>query len=479
MTDICVIYDSKDKTVTRKLVSLLRNQWNVWWAEGNISNGDWEQQVRDNISQAKALVPVLSCHTEKNHIFRDELKWAKKCNREIFPFVINETEMPFGFGGFNRTDAFNWEGKVNHSGFQELIKKIGVRINRTVDSPKRLSYIDLGEKNLQLPCFAFSLSSHETQISPKDGLKLLHLFEPSAGLVSSYDVWNDHKNDTQLFSITEKIKQSKCVLFLDSGNYEAARKNNHYSKGKNPSGWHRDNFRKIASKLKPDISFSFDKWSLKGEINNVINRIVRNYKADTRAIEDLNFPVCPIVHLPEKLKGKSIAECASKIILEVVKEIDPVMIAIPERELGDGLIERVRTVLTIRKELDSLHKYYPLHLLGTGNPFTIIALAAAGADSFDGLEWCRTVVDYDRWTLFHFQHFDFFKEIYKSRLKLETQKIIENNKATYAAKVTIYNLDFFNDLTKNMQNMVHSGNVEFLLNQIPIIGDKIFKEISK
>ncbi|MBW1702383.1 MAG: toll/interleukin-1 receptor domain-containing protein [Deltaproteobacteria bacterium] len=93
MADICVIYDSKDKKVTSRLVSLLRNQWEVWWAEDDIPQGDWEQQVREQISQANAVVPVLSFHTEKNDVFKDELEWAKKCDRLIFPFFISKAEV--------------------------------------------------------------------------------------------------------------------------------------------------------------------------------------------------------------------------------------------------------------------------------------------------------------------------------------------------------------------------------------------------
>lgn len=479
MADICVIYDSKDKKVTSRLVSLLSNQWDVWWAEDDIPQGDWEQQVREQISQAYAVVPVLSFHTEKNDIFKDELEWAKKCGRLIFPFFINKAELLFGFGRLNRTDAFDWNGAVNHPGFQQLIKKIGAKIGRYFNTPKRLSSLDLGRMTLQLPCFIFALSSHESQVSPKDGVNLLQLLEPAAGLISSYDVWKYHKNDRVFFAMIKRLRQSRCALFLDSGNYEASRKDDYYSKKHNPNGWHRNCFRKVASKIRPDIAFAFDKSPTTGGIDEVTNRIVRNFRADERAIRELSFPLCPIVHLPEKHKSVTVAECASQIVAKVVKKLDPVMVAIPERELGDGLIERVRTVRAIRGALNGLGRYYPLHLLGTGNPITIIALAAAGADSFDGLEWCRTVVDYENWTLFHFQHFDCFREIYSSRLQLEIRKIIEDKEATYAAQVASYNLDFFTDLTRTMQDMIHRGNVEYMLKQVPNIGANIFKEITE
>lgn len=43
------------------------------------------------------------------------------------------------------------------------------------------------------------------------------------------------------------------------------------------------------------------------------------------------------------------------------------MIAVPERELGDGIVARARAVHEIRRSLDSLGFYQPLHLLGCGN----------------------------------------------------------------------------------------------------------------
>jgi hypothetical protein len=70
MADICVIYASEDETVVYKLVSLLRNYWDVWWA-ADITQGDWEQEILDNISNANAVVPVLSHNTKSKPIFKD------------------------------------------------------------------------------------------------------------------------------------------------------------------------------------------------------------------------------------------------------------------------------------------------------------------------------------------------------------------------------------------------------------------------
>ena len=112
MEEICVIYASEDETIVGKLVALLRNHWNVWWAK-DIATGDWEYIIRSHISESKAVVPVFSHNTEKKRIFKDELKCAENNGRLIFPFFIDHTEPPLGFGGLNRTDAFNWKGESN------------------------------------------------------------------------------------------------------------------------------------------------------------------------------------------------------------------------------------------------------------------------------------------------------------------------------------------------------------------------------
>ena len=81
----------------------------------------------------------------------------------------------------------------------------------------------------------------------------------------------------------------------------------------------------------------------------------------------------------------------------------------PERVLGSGILERTKAVRSIREALDRIDRYVVLHLLGTGNPISLALYANAGADSFDGLEWCQTVVDHESALLHHFSQGDFFR----------------------------------------------------------------------
>ncbi len=483
MAELCVVYLKEDEAVVERLVELLRRNWDVWWAR-DIAHGDWEEAVRAEIPKSSALVPVLSQHAkaERNTILKDEMRFAKKYGKPILPFLIGPADIPFGFGDLSHTKALGWAGEDNHAGYQQLKAKIA----KTIGSPRnklvtseRIKELTIRGKTLQLPAFVFSLSSHETQVTPKEGATLLCLLQPEAALVSAYDAWKHPIGDRVFHSNIKSLGESEAVLFLDSGNYEAYRKNDRHSPKTNPRGWRKDHYRETAARLSPDLAFSFDTIAPTGKPDRVAARIVANYRADDRALRERDFPLCPIVHLPREYKG-TFSECAARIVAPVVAELDPLMVAIPERELGDGLRERTRTVRDIRKALNKLGKYYPLHLLGTGNPLSMIALAAAGADSFDGLEWCRTVPDYENGHLFHFQQFECFSQACLHRVRDQSiRRLIENANAPYAIRTLSYNVDFFKDWTRTMQKLIHSGQVETLLNSVPKIGPALFKDLSE
>ena len=485
MAEICVVYLSEDEAIAERLVHLLRKSWDVWWAR-DIAHGDWEEAVRTQIGVSRAVVPVLSQHSKgkRKTIIKDEMRFALKEGKPIFPFLIGAADVPFGFGDLNHTEAHGWAGEEEHHGYRQLKDKIATTIGNRNTRPHALDrqqILSVRGKSLHLPAFIFSLSSHETQVMPKDGATLLHLFDSAAALVSAYDAWKyyDRGRNSDFRSSMKKLRRSESVLFLDSGNYEAYRKNDHYSLKRNPSGWHKNHFRETAARLSPDLAFSFDTINPRGEPDRIIERITASFRSDDRALRERDFPLCPIIHMPTE-HGVTLADSAARIVSGVAKTLDPLMLAIPERELGDGLLERTRTVRDIRKALNGIGKYYPLHLLGTGNPLSMIALAAAGADSFDGLEWCRTVADYNNGFLFHFQQFEFFSQAHLNRIQeQDIRHLIESPGTPYSVKTLSYNVDFFKDWTRTMQRMIHSGQTEILLKMVPNIGSQIFKDLSK
>jgi queuine/archaeosine tRNA-ribosyltransferase len=173
------------------------------------------------------------------------------------------------------------------------------------------------------------------------------------------------------------------------------------------------------------------------------------------------LPILPVVHVPPSKNSGYQFELIPRITRLLAEKLQPKLIGIPERELGAGIVQRIETMKAIRSELDELPFYQPVHLLGTGNPWTVAIMAAAGADTFDGLEWCRTVVDHENDRLNHFQHFDLFSwqaELSSSVIVQESLK--ENSGVDYAGKVAFHNLDYFLQFGEELRDAVSKGRME-------------------
>lgn len=125
------------------------------------------------------------------------------------------------------------------------------------------------------------------------------------------------------------------------------------------------------------------------------------------------------------------------------------MLAVAERRLGDGVIERTHSVRAIRNELNKLDRYVVLHLLGTGNPISIALYSAMGADSFDGLEWCQTVVDHETGLLYHLSQADFFA----------TQTVWSETGLSFQARTLAHNLEFYASWMHRLRAAIANGTV--------------------
>jgi len=476
-----VLYLSDDRIIVERLVKLLRERWSVWWDQ-DIVHGDWGAMLREELPQCDCVVPVLSdtVKGERKAILKDEMRLAMLHSKPIIPFIIGAAEVPIGFGDLNHTEAFGWRGDPKQPGYQQLVSKIATVVDGSSGSDlRRPNEASIGGKPIRMPSFIFSVSSFETRLQPIDGLSLLAGLQPGAALVSAYDVWKcDGVKQRRTFDRGfRRLCESSTVVVLDSGNYEASRKLDYYSAKSNPSGWRREHYLDTVTRCAPDLAFHFDKVDPNGRATVVAKQIITDYTSDERALRGTGIALCPIVHVPASERASQ-SRAAAAIVREVAEALDPPLIAIPERELGEGLRQRFATTKMIRNALNTLGRYYPLHLLGTGNPLSMAALAVAGADLFDGLEWCRTVADYRNGFLFHFQQFDIVGEACLGHVRDEQIRAIASNRdVPYATRALAYNIDFFEDWARTMRDLIHSGQQESLLKVIPDAGLALYEQL--
>ncbi len=301
-------------------------------------------------------------------------------------------------------------------------------------------------KSIQSPFFYPSISSIHTNHDVHDYFKLIHKTGYPAFLVSAYDLYN--RKDF-IADINSAYKGGFLVL-MDSGHYEAF-----WRKDKK---WTFKKLKKILNNLDVDLCFSYDVYYEEKNKAEHIKETIK-YAAMTGGAQKSGITI-PIIHgTPENFPD---------VVKKVVQGINPEMIGITERELGSSLLERAKNLRSIRLELDKTRENIPIHLLGTGNPTSILVYFLCGADFFDALEWCKNVSNPKNGHLYHFVQMDLV-DCNCSACKLKN--------LPYAVKVTSHNLIFYGNFTDEIRSAVLSKNVDKLLNKY--LPQHIISEVKK
>lgn len=448
MADIFISHSSKtpeNLTKLSRLVALLSERWSVWWDDALV--GRYTQVIPSEISLATCMVPVWTHAASASDAMHGELVFARNAGKHIVPVRMEDCAAPLAFGAYSDVDFTNWEGEADHPAVLQLARKLATVLPPPA-RPKRLRRIEDGPLNL--PALFMSVSSHETQVEPLPAVQALRIFGADAVLVSAYDLLPKRRDNSMLLEL-ENIRRQGGLVLVDSGNYEASRL-------KDPS-WTPQKFKQALKDVPLDWVFSFDVMEPSRGWQKATKQVIDVVEANRKFT---SAPVLPIVHAPfTKMHGHDVASLP-KVVRGVADALVPPMIAVPERELGRGLAERAATVQRIRQALDTLPFYQPLHLLGTGNPWSIVLLAAAGADSFDGLEWCRVVVDRETNRLNHFQHFDLFTYQSGHAESPLVADVLKNENIDFNARAALHNLDYFAQLRDELRQAASKGSFEAL-----------------
>lgn len=429
MPDIYIVYASEDRGLAEKLYGYLEQQWNVWWDDKIV--GSYARAIEDQIPKSRCVVMLLSEFSRAKDSVLDELRIAKEHELAVLIAKLDQCKAPYQYGLHSFCDMADWNGKENHAGYKQLLRRITSVVPPAMP-PKRLD--NIADSRLMLPRLFYSVSSYNTSIEPSEAVQALRALKAQSILVSAYDLVRKRKPE-RMISELKKYQKNGGFILLDSGAYEASRLED--------KSWCINDYNEVLANTPHDYAFCFDNMNPNiGKVksaNQIISSVVRDQMRTSS-------PVLPIVHAPPLKGGGYKLQDLPYIFREVSKELQPPIIAIPERELGPGIIARAKVIQDIRQELNKLSYYQPIHVLGTGHPWAIAILVAAGADSFDGLEWCRYSLDADFEQISHFHLFDLIGKLDPS--------------VKFAANVAIHNLSYLNSFNRNMQEMVGQNKVE-------------------
>lgn len=456
MADVYIIYASENRDVAERVRDLLAPSWSIWLDD--LIVGDFASAIKENLQNSACVVALYSEYASKAAV-TDELRLANKYGKKIIPLRLDESDAPYSFGNFSSVDFRSWSGEPDH----KVFKLLQVKIQEVVPARRPADRLPSLFESLPIPNIFMSVSSHETKFKPAEALSVLKAHNTKSILVSAYDlIRSDDK--VQMIEEIKAYREQGGFVLIDSGNYEADRTED--------KTWTAAQFHQALSETPHDCTFFFDNLEPDGDPDKVIEDVVNAFERDR---QHTCAPVLPIVHVPQNKQGLS---QLPYIVREVANQLRPTVIAIAERELGPGLALSAHTMKCVRTALRELPFYQPVHLLGTGNPWSISILVAAGADTFDGLEWCRFSIDPARGRLHHFQHFDFFKHSWPRTPLLDL--VDADEKIKYAGKVALYNLEYYQEFGQLMQSMIASNESTLFATGIGLTAPelkKLFPEI--
>lgn len=305
------------------------------------------------------------------------------------------------------------------------------------NNSKRNKYFPVRGKALRLPIYFPSISSVKTGLSPFDYFNILKALQQPHFLVSAFDVDKSFQRKEFIEGLQSNIKNDGSIIMMDSGNYES-----YWMRDKS---WDIYSFNQILKLNVSDLVFCYDNQFPPDEIKENASSVAKSTKTSQHIAKRTS--VIPIIH--------SQKENLINTVIELYNQTYFNMVSIPERILGDGLLERIKTVTNLRRALNKLDNYAYIHLLGTGNPFSLLLFSLAGADSFDGLEWCQTVVNSKTALLYHFQ---------QRELIIDDCKFCQSN-LDYTLSTLGHNLSFYNYWMQNIQDAIEISQETELLQE--------------
>jgi queuine/archaeosine tRNA-ribosyltransferase len=466
VAEIVILYRSDDLDKVKRIAEWLdKTPWSFWW-DHNHASGAWSGEVEKQIKAAKCVLPIwTTAAIHEDSQVRNEVHFAQQIKRPRIHVRLESVPLPVHVSTETYTDIDLSDPDPGFDTLYDRLRLILAAKQETFGTMQnvRPPSVIIRDKEYPLPAFVRSVSSYETPLAaPGDALLAIDLHPSKAPvLISAFDLsWDGGMQwgaAAHLHQEITTLDAQGCILFLDSGNYEAYRlKRGQKQKVlQGATKWGPEHFYSVVKKKKKfDFVFCFDDPMASADTEKLSESVIsacRNFSLSRSC-------VIPIVHAPLEGPGIRDLEALLTAIKLIVKELDCNAIAVPERELSDGILCRSKNVRRIRQVLNETGRYRLLHILGTGNPYSILLLAAAGADLFDGLEWCRTVADPETGRLHHAHHFDLFQSHMKFSNYDTVRDVLSDDDMPFSIKLLVHNLDFFDRWMEEVRERVAAGD---------------------
>lgn len=241
----------------------------------------------------------------------------------------------------------------------------------------RILQIEIKNKKIITPTYFPSISSAATRIQLDSIIQFCISKNYPRLLISAYDLYEAGSGRKALIIALKNYKKNN-FLFVDSGTFES-----YWLKKK----WTYDKYSKMIKECQGDFYASFDEIPNPEEkTQSIVSKVNKHAKKSTNISKENNC--FTVVHGNTQSQLLQVVENMSKNNPEYLS-----MIAIPEKDCGKTLQNKITTVQKIRKIISKKNPTNMLHILGCGNPLSIAMFVFVGADSFDSTDWSRWIIN--------------------------------------------------------------------------------------
>lgn len=132
MSDVFIGYAREDRDKAERVAAALASRdITVFWDKLIPGGEDYTEVLEEEVAKAKCVAVLWSRNSIKKTFVREEAGRAVK-NETYLPVLLEEVQLPMGFGATQWENLSAWDGDSSHPACVELIS----RISKMVEAPR-------------------------------------------------------------------------------------------------------------------------------------------------------------------------------------------------------------------------------------------------------------------------------------------------------------------------------------------------------
>jgi hypothetical protein len=128
VSDIFISYSSIDRDTARMLAQALEGEgWSVWWDRSILPGKTYDRVIEKELEAARCVIVIWTRESVESDWVRAEA--GEALNRgTLVPVLREEVDIPLVFRQIHAAHLQDWDGDVQHPGFQQLLKAVAANV---------------------------------------------------------------------------------------------------------------------------------------------------------------------------------------------------------------------------------------------------------------------------------------------------------------------------------------------------------------